>query len=97
MFLPFGHDSMPPGDSGETVRCTILLSCGTSRQSEMSPVMAPSMLLASPVAETLNSMHSFPACDGVHWNGPATRPTLSPAVMLAMLTWDVVIGRKSAG
>src|SRR5262249_45126507 len=90
----------PPAGTGIRARIAMLLSEGTSRHAGVGPradgnPVAGSLLARSAEAVTLINMHSWPACTGVHSNGPMT--TVWPGPSAGTGKDAVLIGSKSSG
>src|SRR5678815_6065150 len=92
--------SPPPPATGQTFRCPMLLSNGTTRHSGVGPValgkkVAGSILLRSAAELTSMNMHSCPTFIGFHLNGPTI--TSPAAGILATFNCGVSIGFQSPG
>src|SRR5215471_10459651 len=85
-------------ETGVTFRCPMLLSCGTSRHSGIvSPGEKLLTLLASPFADTIMNMHSWPTWVGFHLNGPTIRSCVLFGATFGAASCGVDIGFQSVG
>ena len=76
----------------------MLLSWGTRRHSGIvSPAEKLLTLLASPFAETIMNMHSWPTWVGFHLNGPTISSTVLFGATSAAASCAVAIGCQSLG